>query len=109
MNKYRHVMGGTATGVPLCRTCGHATRVQGKAESQSAVYCSVLGGENGAKRLEWEAYECNHYQDTRIPSLYEMKQVAWQLRTDAVTKKIVGFVSPEQLTVAERQRTLKGE
>jgi len=44
---------------------------------------------------------CTGYADRSLPSLYDLEDVAWVLRSDARTKKI-GFVRARDLKYAER-------
>jgi hypothetical protein len=94
MIKFKGVEGGTPTGEPLCRTCNNCIRVQGKALSQTRIFCKALNDFNNVE-ITFEAFECSKYDDQRLPRLYDMEKEAWILRSDARTKK-VGFVSPAQ-------------
>ncbi len=45
--------------------------------------------------MSFKVVECTNYDDKSIIPLYEMKAIAWVLRTDKSGKKI-GFVDPSQ-------------
>ena len=91
MRKYRGVSGGTVFGEPLCRTCRYAHYIQGKAEGQLILLCGLLS--TGSDILPWEAYDCNKYNDKRLPEESDMRQTAWLISTDKLTKSI-GFHAP---------------
>ena len=92
--KYKGIEDGTPTGEPLCRTCSNCVRIQGKAVSETLLYCKAAD-ELRSIPLPFEAYECTKYRDKRKPNLYSLEKVAWILRSDNRTKT-VGFVSPAQ-------------
>jgi hypothetical protein len=94
--KYRGVLGGTSFGEPLCRTCRSAQFIQGRSLSSSILRCH-----NFNRDLQFEAMECSAYDDKRIPSLWDMEQLAWVFKTDVKTRQI-GFKSPEEIR-AEKQ------
>jgi hypothetical protein len=50
------------------------------------------------QRVPMKVIQCNRYSDKRQPSLYEMREMAWELRT---TGNRIGFVSPKD---RERER-----
>lgn len=76
-------------GVSLCTTCTNATIAKGSGLAEELIYCSSL-----RSKLRFKVFKCSGYEDKRLPSLYEMQQLAWTLQTDR-TKKI-GFQSPAQ-------------
>lgn len=76
----------------LCRTCRNLSSMNGPAESQRVFWCARFG------KLHFEAYHCSSYADKRTPSLQDMYDLAWQLRSDDDKKKMSwGFYSPKQL------------
>lgn len=86
------VHGGTPIhGTSLCNTCRRAHRIQGMADSQEIVLCC---GGSAEKRINFPVASCSLYDDQRVPSLYEMKEIAWQI----VTKpdRQIGFVSAKE-------------
>lgn len=87
---YKGVRGGTVSGEPLCRTCRHAQNIQGNSVSQRILICGYIG-----KPMAFEAYECGQYDDKRLPSRYDMEQIAWVFVTNSKNKQI-GFVSAKE-------------
>ena len=84
----------------LCRTCRHACVVQGHAHSEELIACSSLAYGDGRKLVPFPVASCSEYDDKSSASLWEMKKIAWTLRTDGGARQI-GFVSPSDL---ERER-----
>ena len=84
------IYGGTARhDSDLCSTCRNAQRMQGLAESEQKVFCSQLG-----KYIPAPLSKCSRYDDERLPSLYDMKTIAWQLATKG--NRQIGFISAEE-------------
>ncbi len=88
---YKGVRGGTISGEPLCRTCRHAQYMQGSSLSQRILLCDRIG----APPLSFESMECSQYDDKRLPTQYDMEQIAWVFVTNSKTKQI-GFVSAKE-------------
>lgn len=87
------VYGGTSIhGNSLCNTCRNAHRVRGLAESQEMVFCSANSSHE--KRVPFPISKCSMYDDERLPSLYEMKEIAWQIVTKP--NRQIGFVSAKE-------------
>ena len=95
------IQGGTARyGEPaLCLTCRYATVIQGPGLQNRIVECGRLNGESA--RITFPAVSCTAYSDKRQPSLYEMEDIAWVLRTDARRTEI-GFVRARDLKSRHR-------
>ena len=90
----RKVYGGTRTGTEsLCDTCRNAGIIQGYAESERIVIC---GRRDEALRVPFNVAECSDYDDKRQPVLWELKQIAWEVRAQASTPKS-GFVLASDL------------
>ncbi len=87
---YKGVSGGTISGDPLCRTCRHAQYIQGSSVSQRILICGTIN-----KPLPFEAYECGQYDDKKLPSRWDLEQIAWVFVTNSKTKQI-GFVSAKE-------------
>ena len=51
--------------------------------------------------IRFSVASCTGYSDRSLPSLYDLEDVAWVLRSDARTKKI-GFVRARDLKAADR-------
>jgi hypothetical protein len=83
----------------LCHTCRHATIVRGTSHKHEIVDCRRL-----TDRLGWITFavtSCTGYSDSRRPSLNEMEDIAWVLRSDARRNQI-GFVRSRDLKPRER-------
>lgn len=81
---------GRLTGVSLCRSCYHSlVRVDKQGEQ---IYCQQLG--HPGNQLRSDVLDCNKYYSSALPSLHDMQQVAWTLRTDKAGKAI-GFKAPK--------------
>ena len=93
------VQGGTArVGEPsLCVSFRNATIVRGHKIDEEIVECSCLNWRSG--RVTFDVSYCTDYRPRNEPTLREMEEMAFVLRTDGMTRKI-GFV---------RARTLKDE
>ena len=86
------IQGGTANHGEsnLCSTCRNATIVQGRTESEQIIECSELAR---SRRMPFAVRTCTEYDDRRMPSRWDMEQIAWVLRTDTKTRS-VGFTKP---------------
>ncbi len=95
------IQGGTVQhGEPsLCLTCRHATVVQGPGLQDRIVDCDQLA--SARSRVPFPVSSCSSYSDRRQPTLREMEDVAWVLRTDAHSKRI-GFVQARDLKPRDR-------
>lgn len=94
MAAYKGVQGGTPTGDALCPTCRNCHRVAGASASAVELRCLSRGGFDN--RISFPILECSGYDDKRLPSRWDMEQIAWVLATDVKTKQI-GFKSPRQV------------
>lgn len=95
------IRGGTVQhGQPsLCTTCKYATVVKGQSLRDEIVECGRLTSTNSL--IRFPVSSCSGYVDRNHPSLYEMEDIAWVLRTDPRRKQI-GFVQARKLKPAER-------
>jgi hypothetical protein len=95
------IVGGTAQhGEPsLCLSCRHATLVNGTSLRDQIVDCGRLA--SSRSRVPFPVISCSGYSDRRQPSLREMEEIAWVLRTDA-RKNQIGFVHARDLKPRER-------
>jgi hypothetical protein len=94
------VRGGTVNhGEPsLCSSCRYALVVKGARLGDEIVRCTNLGTET---RLPFPVTSCSAYEDRSMPSLWNMEQIAWVLRSSPGGKK-VGFVEARKLSHQER-------
>jgi hypothetical protein len=95
------IVGGTAPhGEPsLCGTCRHATVVKGAALKDEIVECGRLS--TPRSRIPFPVASCTGYSDRRQPSIREMEEIAWVLRTDPQRNQI-GFVQARELKPEHR-------
>jgi hypothetical protein len=92
------VRGGTVQyGQPsLCVTCRSATIVKGQRLRDDIIECRQLGA-----RVTFAVSACNQYIDATHPTVREMEDVAWVLRSDP-RRNQVGFVPAKQLKPHDR-------
>jgi hypothetical protein len=95
------IQGGTADhgASSLCLSCRWATVIRGPRLSQEIVECSQLSYH--ARRVSFPVVQCSDYSDRRIPSIREMEEIAWILRSDSLRKR-VGFIRSSELEDKER-------
>jgi hypothetical protein len=84
---------------PLCETCRYATVARGRTLREEVVFCSQMPFTD--RRVKFAVTSCSDYSDSRRPSLYQMEEMAWVLRSDPTRKKI-GFVKADELDEDER-------
>lgn len=78
--------------IGLCGSCRHATVIKMKGGAM-IIQCGQMAGFDRMVRDVVES--CNSYSDRRIPTLYDMRQTAWYLETDA-DKRTIGFISGKE-------------
>jgi hypothetical protein len=83
----------------LCETCRHATVIRGVRLGDEIVECNQLSFRN--QRVLFPVTSCSGYSDRRRPSLREMEETAWILRSDPHRNQM-GFVRSSRLTDEER-------
>jgi hypothetical protein len=95
------VRGGTAAhGEPsLCETCRWSTIVRGTTLRDEIVECDALSYRN--KRVTFPVASCSRYVNRNHPTIREMEQTAWLLRSDPHRNQI-GFVHSSRFTDDER-------
>jgi hypothetical protein len=94
------IRGGTVNhGDPsLCSTCRFATIVKGQRLRDEIVECQRLSDRS---RIAFPVTACSEYSDQRIPSLGDMEDIAWILRSDPRRNQI-GFVEARKLKPRDR-------
>jgi hypothetical protein len=94
------VRGGTADHAQrsLCESCRWSTVIRGKKLGDEIVECGQLYEE---RRIAFSVASCTGYNDRNRPSLREMEELAWILRSDPVRNQ-VGFVRSSRLSNDER-------
>jgi hypothetical protein len=95
------IRGGTVmhSDTPLCQTCRFATIARGPRLGDEIVECASLT--YGRGRITFPVTYCTAYSDRRQPSIREMEDVAWVLRSDPKRNEI-GFVRASKLRERER-------
>jgi hypothetical protein len=83
----------------LCLTCRNATVVKGQSLREEIVQCGRLSP--GHDLIPFPVTSCSGYLDRRHPSIRDMEDIAWVLRTDAKRKQI-GFIQARQLKPRDR-------
>lgn len=81
-------------GESRCDTCRYASIIRGFAESERIVIC---GRRDQGLRLFFKVAECTDYEDKRHPTVWEMKQIAWDVSPRTATGK-TGFVLGSEMT-----------
>lgn len=94
------VQGGTASNdeTPLCVTCRYATIIKGARLQDEIIQCGELYHRS---RITFPVLACSAYSDKRRPSVREMEEIAWILRSDS-RKNTVGFVPSRSLKPRDR-------
>lgn len=94
------IKGGTASSEEpsLCGTCRYATVVKGARLRDEIVHCGEVFGN---PRIPFPVLSCSAYSDRRRPSVREMEEIAWILRSDA-KKNVIGFVPAKSLKPRDR-------
>jgi len=95
------IHGGTArTGdPPLCTTCRHATVVKGGGLDEEIVECDRLS--YGRNRVRFGVTSCTEHINRTHPTVREMEEIAWVLRSDPKRNEI-GFVKASELRPRDR-------
>jgi hypothetical protein len=94
------VRGGTVNhgDPPLCSSCRYALVVKGARLGDEIVKCNVLGSQ---AHLRFPVTSCSAYENRAQPTLWQMEEIAWVLRSSPRGKK-VGFVEARKLGDDER-------
>ena len=92
------IQGGTAYEgePPLCHTCRRATVVRGPRLQDEIVECTAL-----ETRITFPVTFCTTYVNRQHPSIHDMEEIAWVLRTDA-RRRHIGFVQAKTLKWQDR-------
>ena len=83
----------------LCATCRFATIVRGPRLRDEIVECGQLTSDHNL--IPFPVTSCTGYLDRTHPSIREMEDMAWVLRTDAQRRRI-GFVQARELKPKDR-------
>ena len=95
------IRGGTVNnGDPsLCSSCRHGFIVHGARLGDEVVGCGLLSFRS--RPIPFRVTSCSEYVHRAHPSLYQMEEIAWVLRSSPSGKKI-GFVEARKLKDDER-------
>lgn len=83
----------------LCESCRWSTVIRGPKLGDEIVECDMLSYRN--QRVPFPVTFCSRYHDRSQPTLRDMQEVAWVLRSDPRRHQI-GFVHASKLTDEER-------
>ena len=81
----------------MCQTCRWAHIVKGFSASQEQIRCKWL---RKHPMVPFPVSECSSYDDKRLPSRWDMEQIAWVLLTKKAGRPI-GFVTAKQFRKIE--------
>jgi len=84
---------------PLCHTCRFATIVRGVAQRDEIIECGQLSTRQ--ERITFPVTYCTKHVSTQHPSLRDMEEMAWVLRSDT-KKNTIGFVRASDLAPKHR-------
>jgi hypothetical protein len=84
---------------PLCHTCRYATIVRGAALRDEIIECAQLSDRN--QRITFPVTFCTKYVSAQHPTLLQMEDIAWVLRSDT-KKNTIGFVRARDLAPNHR-------
>jgi len=95
------IEGGTARHdqTSLCHSCRFATVVKGVSLREEIVECRRLS--EPRNRIVFPVTFCNGYIDRTHPSVQEMEDIAWVLRSD-LKRNQMGFVKASDLKPKDR-------
>jgi hypothetical protein len=95
------IKGGTAVHHerPLCESCRWSTVIRGARLEQEIVECNQLSYRN--QRVPFPVVSCSGYHHRNQPSIRELEEIAWILRSDAHRTQ-VGFVPGKRVPDEER-------
>lgn len=87
MDKVRN--GTLPDGKALCQSCRHGTVMRSGYNNKEKIYCGQIG-----EFVVIKVTECNRYDNSAVPSLYDMKDAAFILYTK--NSKGIGFMRGEE-------------
>jgi hypothetical protein len=83
----------------LCLSCRYATVVKGVSLRQEIIECRRLS--DPQNRITFPVTFCNGYIDRGHPTIQEMEEIAWVLRSDPKRNQM-GFVKASDLKPKDR-------
>ena len=90
----------------LCLSCRHAAITRGVRLGDEQIICAEKSAPYD--RIRMHVVECSKFDDKRMPSLYDMRQIAWSLCTDLKGKSI-GFLSPVEVRARKEKVRVEGQ
>lgn len=98
------IIGGTESGeTSLCHTCRKSHIFRNQSSASENVICNA----NMSQPFEVKnrIVQCSLYSDSRRPTVWDMEQLAWQIRTDK-SGKTIGFKSPRDNEIGGQPATI---
>lgn len=97
------VLGGTLPSgeESLCDSCSFGHKVQGPRPSDRIMECGRINGPKAF--IQFPVKECTEYYKRGTPTLRDMEDLAWVLRTGRHGREI-GFVKPKDLGLEEKHK-----
>lgn len=88
----------------LCASCSSRVFIEGANGSRESYKgCTRIGRDEGVRRVPEIVVNCSLYTNGAAPSLYDMKQIAWELKTSN-DKKQIGFMPPKKKDISPEDR-----
>jgi hypothetical protein len=81
---------------PLCESCQYSVVTKGARLGDEIVLCNLYR----QREIRFRVTSCTGYVNRNHPTLYQMEESAWVLRTSPGRK--MGFVQARKLTQEER-------
>jgi hypothetical protein len=78
----------------ICATCRNSAVVQGHRLTDYRIFCRAITGYTRSAELTSAVTTCTLYDDARMPSRYDLEQIAWVITTSPSRR--VGFLSPQE-------------
>ena len=89
------VRGGTPkTTASLCMSCRNCHAIRG-VNFEERIFCYRMSPPTN--EVHFPVVECTQFDDKRVPSLYDMEQIAWHVKSR--NRGQVGFVGKEDAEV----------
>lgn len=93
------MLGATAQGdANLCVTCRHSQRTRFAHSNEEFTLCKA--NYENVVTLRGRVAECTNYDDSRLPTLHSMSQIAWLVSADKKGGP-AGFLTPAQVEKAK--------
>ena len=90
MNVNIKVMNGARAEKRLCDTCSAGIVMRGASANEESIFCEEM-----ERMVAIHVVECNRYKEGGVPSLWDLREIAWVLNVDSRRRKI-GFLNAEK-------------